>query len=415
MAFEKPTNVCFDDTASAFAYKSESELKKAVRLFGLMGLSWLTKIGTRITPLLINMRLPFIKTILRRTIFKQFVGGESLQETIPVLHTLKQNHVKVILDYGVEGASNESSFDHTTQTFNEVIRFAAVQSNVPHISIKLTGLCTFSLLEKIDALMKSGTSNDLITTLTNALTNLTIEESDAWKRTEKRLEEICNTAYECQVSILIDAEESWIQDPVDALTHQMMRKFNRQKAIIYNTIQLYRHDRIAFLKKMHMDAAQHVYLLAVKLVRGAYMEKERKRANDMNYPCPIQPNKASSDRDFNLAMTYCLDNISQIACIIASHNEDSNLLATQQLLHKNIIPAHSHVHFSQLYGMSDHITFNLAKAGYSVSKYLPFGPIEDVIPYLMRRAQENSSVSGQTGRELSLLKKEIYRRANVKD
>jgi proline dehydrogenase len=195
----------------------------------------------------------------------------------------------------------------------------------------------------------------------------------------------------------------------------MMKKYNRQKAIIYNTVQLYRHDRFAFLQRMHKDAIQHGYLLAVKLVRGAYMEKERKRACDLGYHSPIQPDKASSDRDFNLAMTYCLDNIAQIACIIASHNEDSNLLATQRLLHKNIMPAQSHVHFSQLYGMSDHITFNLAKAGYSVSKYLPFGPIEDVIPYLMRRAQENSSVSGQTGRELGLLKKEISRRTNVKD
>ena len=379
-----------------------------------MGIGWLTKIGTRLTPVLIKIRFPFIKTIIQNTVFEQFVGGENLKDTIPVLKKLEQNQVQVILDYGVEGASNEKAFDHTTETFKEVIRFASLQPNIPYISIKLTGLCTFSLLEKLDALMHDDTSSDIVISLQNATGSLTESEKSSWQRTSIRLEEICALAYECNVSVLIDAEETWIQDPVDALTHIMMEKFNQLKATVYNTVQLYRHDRFSFLKKMHRDAQEKKYLLAVKLVRGAYMEKERNRAIELNYPSPIQPDKNSSDRDYDAALEYCLQHISGIAVIIASHNEASNMLATELMETNNIKPNHTHIHFSQLYGMSDHITFNLARAGYSVSKYLPFGPIEDVIPYLMRRAQENSSVSGQTGRELSLLKKEMKRRTNGK-
>jgi proline dehydrogenase len=221
---------------------------------------------------------------------------------------------------------------------------------------------------------------------------------------------ICEVAAEKNIGILIDAEESWIQDPVDRLTIEMMQIFNKDRVIVFNTIQLYRHDRLHFLKLSHRIARQQGFMLGVKLVRGAYMEKERSRANEKGYPSPIQPDKASTDRDYNEALAYCIDHLAELSLIVASHNEASNLLAAQLLNEKGFAHNHPHIHFSQLYGMSDNITFNLAKEGFSVSKYLPFGPIRDVIPYLMRRAQENSSVSGQTGRELALLKRELERR-----
>jgi proline dehydrogenase len=287
-----------------------------------------------------------------------------------------------------------------------VIDYAATQPNIPFMSVKVTGMARFSLLEKLDAAAtdKSGYEGRVHTEI------LTGEEKQEWQRVQQRMVRICEAAALKGIGVLIDAEETWIQDPVDALTMQVMEQFNRQKAVVYNTIQLYRHDRLPFLKDSLEQARQKGFILGVKLVRGAYMEKERKRAAEMGYASPIQPDKASSDRDYNAALELCVGHIEQIALIVASHNEYSNLYATQLLDQKNLPHNHRHVHFSQLYGMSDNITFNLAKAGFSVSKYLPFGPISDVVPYLMRRAQENSSVAGQTGRELGLIEKEIGRR-----
>ena len=239
---------------------------------------------------------------------------------------------------------------------------------------------------------------------------LSVEEKEEWHRAVNRLFKICETADTKKVGVLVDAEETWIQDPVDALTILMMDKYNKDKVIVYNTIQLYRHDRLAFLKDSYAAALERNFILGAKLVRGAYMEKERNRAVEMNYPSPIQPDKAATDIDYNSALEFCITHLDHIAVIVASHNEFSNLYATELLDQQNLTHHHPHIHFSQLYGMSDNITFNLAKAGCSVSKYLPFGPIKDVIPYLMRRAQENSSAVGQTGRELGLIKKELRRR-----
>jgi proline dehydrogenase len=262
------------------------------------------------------------------------------------------------------------------------------------------------LLEKLDnaADSKDGYNGNVHTELLND------REKEEWNRVAARMDKIMSTAAEGLVSVLVDAEESWIQDPVDALTMQAMEKYNQQRAVVYNTIQLYRSDRLRFLKDSYEEALKKNYLPAVKLVRGAYMEKERKRATELHYPSPIQPDKESCDNDYNAALQFCINNIDRIAVVIASHNESSNLYASQWINAANIAHNHPHIHFSQLFGMSDNITFNLARSGYTVSKYLPFGPIKDVIPYLMRRAQENSSVSGQTGRELSLIKKEINRR-----
>ena len=235
-------------------------------------------------------------------------------------------------------------------------------------------------------------------------------EIDEWDRVRERMFRICEVAADCNIGVLIDAEESWIQDPVDRLCMEMMEIFNKEKVIVYNTIQLYRHDRLHFLHLSHKIAKEKNFILGMKLVRGAYMEKERSRASQKRYISPIQATKQNTDTDFNKAVEYCIDHSNEISVIIASHNEESNIAAVK-LMEKNGLPMnHSSIHFSQLFGMSDHITFNLAGIGCNVSKYLPFGPIREVIPYLMRRAQENSSMSGQTGRELSLIRKELKRR-----
>lgn len=400
----------FDNTANAFEYKTNKQLKKARFLFSSMGIGWLVQIGTRITPWAIKIGLP-IQGIIRSTIFDQFVGGETLQQTAKVADRLEEFHVQVILDYGVEGGDyGEDEKDHARDEFIRVIDYAATQQNIPFMSIKVTGLARFSLLEQMDAAMNKA-DGTLIKKYEKVLSELSADEKAEWQLVCNRMQLICQTASAKNVAVLIDAEETWIQDPVDALTTLMMDSFNKTKAVVYNTAQLYRHDRLQFVKDCYEAAEQRNFIFGIKLVRGAYMEKERRRAEEMNYPSPIQATKENSDKDYNAAVVFCINHINSIATIVASHNEESNLLAAKMLNEKGLPHNHEHVHFSQLYGMSDNITFNLAKAGYSVSKYLPFGPIKDVIPYLMRRAQENSSVSGQTGRELGLIKKELKRRS----
>ena len=401
--------ISFDNTEFAFEHKSDKELKKARFLFSTMSRQWLVKLGTSLTPWAIKSGIP-INGLIRNTIFSQFVGGETLGETAVVAKKLKEYNVQVILDYGVEGGDDgENGFDHATKEFIRVIEYAATQSNIPFMSIKVTGFARFTLLEKLDHMMNHN-SGTLMKRYLNAIDDLQPDEREEWHRVRRRMMSICETAAEKKVSVLVDAEETWIQDPVDALTILMMDAFNKEKVIVYNTIQLYRHDRLQFLKDSWAAAEERKFILGAKLVRGAYMEKERKRAFENNYPSPIQADKDATDRDYNESLDFSIDHIDRIAVIVASHNEYSNLLATRLLREKNLPLNHPHVHFSQLYGMSDNITFNLAHAGCSVSKYLPFGPIKDVIPYLMRRAQENTSVKGQTGRELGLIKREMKRR-----
>jgi proline dehydrogenase len=320
--------------------------------------------------------------------------------------------VQVILDYGAEGGINgEAGFNHTTEEFIRVINYAATQSNIPFISVKITGIARFALLEKLDAAMNAA-QGTLIKRYLKTVEALSKTEKEEWHNVRLRLMHICETAHAKKVAVLIDAEESWIQEPVDALAILMMYIFNKKEVAVYNTIQLYRYDRLQFLKDSLDWAAERNFILGAKLVRGAYMEKERKRASELNYLSPIQTDKTATDNDYNKAIEFCLDHLDKIAVIIASHNEHSNLFAVQLMQQKHLSFNHPNIHFSQLYGMSDNITFNLAKAGCSVSKYLPFGPIKEVIPYLMRRAQENSSVGGQTSRELGLIKKELNRRRN---
>jgi proline dehydrogenase len=392
----------FNDTETAFAYKTNGELKSARFLFGTMSYSWFAAFGVRVTPFLMKTGLP-IHGIIRSTIFKQFVGGETLDQTAVVARKLGEYGVQVILDYGVEAKEGEENFDHARDEFIRVIEYAATQSNIPFISVKITGIARFGLLETLNSAprLRSGIHDHEV-------------EAAEWKKVWGRMYDICEKAAEKNIGVLIDAEESWIQDPIDRLSVEMMEIFNRgDKCIVYNTIQLYRHDRLNFLKMYHNIAQQRGFILGIKVVRGAYMEKERDRAALMGYPSPIQQDKSFTDGDFNTAVEFCIENIKDIATIIATHNEYSNLKAAELLNDKGIPHNHPHIHFSQLYGMSDNITFNLAKNGYSVSKYLPFGPIRDVIPYLMRRAQENSSINGQTSREVLLIKSELKRRAKA--
>lgn len=398
--------ISFENTTVAFAYKTDSQLKKAKFLFSSMGKGWLVKLGTHFTPWALKIGLP-VQGIIRKTIFEQFVGGESLEETKPVASTLHQYGVQVILDYGVEGKNGEENFDLAKDEFIKVIQYAAHEPDIPFISIKLTGFARFELLEKINSIMDA---EEAVNGFINE-TILTAGEREEWKAIKIRLLEICVAADQSGIGVLIDAEESWIQHPVDALCNQMMERFNKGKVVVYNTIQLYRSDRLQFLKDSINASKLKGFVLGAKLVRGAYMEKERKRALEKNYTSPIQPDKQSTDTDYNAAVAYCIENLTNLSLIVASHNEYSNLFTTKLLLHNGHSLNHPHVHFSQLYGMSDNITFNLAEAGCSVSKYLPFGPLKDVVPYLMRRAQENSSVSGQTGRELGLIKRELMRRS----
>jgi proline dehydrogenase len=391
----------FNNTETAFAYKTNKELQAGRFLFGTMNYPWFSAIGVRITPFLMKTGLP-VHGLIRKTIFKQFVGGETLEQTAGIAKKLENYNVNVILDYGVEGKQGEQNFDKARDEFIHVIEYAATQQNIPYISIKVTGIARFELLKTLNSAPR----------LRSGIHDHEAEEKE-WKRVWERMYDICEKAHEKNIAVLIDAEESWIQDPIDRLSVEMMEIFNRDKCIVYNTIQLYRHDRMNFLKMYHNIAKQRGFMLGIKLVRGAYMEKERTRALQKGYPSPIQQDKSFTDGDFNSAVEYCIDNIEDIATVIATHNEYSNLHAAELLDEKNILHNHPHIHFSQLYGMSDNITFNLAKAGYSVSKYLPFGPIRDVIPYLMRRAQENSSMNGQTSRELLLIKSELNRRAKV--
>jgi proline dehydrogenase len=373
-----------------------------------MGKPWLVKAGSQLAPWSLKAGLP-VKGLIRQTIFKQFVGGETLEETAVVAKKLAKYHVQVILDYGVEGKEGEENFDHARDEFIKVINYAATQPNIPFMSVKVTGIARFGLLEKLHEIMNNGEAT-LMKRYMKAVDNMPPDEKEEWHRVRQRMIDISETANDKNIGVMVDAEDTWIQDPVDALTILMMDTFNKQKAVVYNTTQHYRTDRLPFLKDCYEAAEQRDFILGAKLVRGAYMEKERKRAEEMNYPSPIQPDKESTDKDFNAGLAFCIQHIDRIAVIVASHNEHSNLLATQLLQQRSLPLNHPHIHWSQLYGMSDNITFNLAHAGCSVSKYLPFGPIKDVIPYLMRRAQENTSVKGQTGRELALIKKELERR-----
>lgn len=382
----------FDNTENAFRGKTDAELKRAYWLFKLISINFLTKIGPPITNLALKIGLP-IKSLIKSTIFNHFCGGESIEEcegTVLQLHEVK---VGSILDYSVEGEEEEPVFDATCVEIMKTIQHAQGDKRIPLTVFKATGLGKFSLLEKI-----------------NAEQTLDANEKSAFERFKNRVNQICKLANELGVKVMIDAEESWIQDTIDRVALEMMRKYNQEQAIVYNTYQLYRHDKLASLKADAGIASQEKFFLGAKLVRGAYMEKERKRALSINYPSPIQADKESTDRDYDHALQFCISEIDLISFVAGTHNEQSCRLLAELLDEKAIPHNHKHVYFSQLLGMSDNLSFNLSAFGYNVAKYVPYGPVKAVMPYLFRRAEENTSVAGQMGRELRLIAVELKRR-----
>ncbi len=390
---KSPVKLDFQNTEIAFSGKSDSELKKTVWLFKMMNKPWLVSIGSVLGLWAIKLRLPFVNQIVKNTIYEQFCGGSTLYETQKTIDKLAENNVLSVLDYGVEAKTSEKDFD---ATMNEIIRaldFASLNDHVPVVSTKLTGIARFELLEKL-----------------NGRKPLTKSEEEEYRVVLKRIDAICYNAKDKNVAIFIDAEDSWIQNAIDDLTDKMMARYNQQKVIVYNTFQLYRKDRLAFLKSSFEKAEKEGYFLGAKLVRGAYMEKERKRAQEMGYESPIHETKEAVDKDYNDAVMFCLDNYLKIAMCNATHNQESCMLMAEAIEERGLNRNHSHLNFCQLYGMSDNLTFNLAKSGYTVAKYLPYGQVRDVIPYLIRRAQENSSVTGDMSREYALLLKEAKRR-----
>lgn len=384
--------ISFDNTQIAFSYKSDAELNRAYWLFKLVGSPALVKVGKSLTHIALALHLP-IKSFIKATIFKQFCGGETIDECSATIENLGKFNIGTILDYSVEGKEDEKDFDVTTQEIINTILKAKNSNYIPFSVFKVTGICRFSLLEKV-----------------NAKNSLNESETAEFDRAKKRIEKICASGFENGIPVLIDAEESWIQDAIDGIVEEMMQKFNKEKAIVYNTLQMYRHDRLTFLKQSYEKAIAGNYFLGVKIVRGAYMEKERARAAEKGYPSPIQPDKASCDRDYDAALKFCVEHYERIAICAGTHNEKSSALLAELLQQKNMDKKHPHFYFAQLLGMSDHISFNLSNAGYNVAKYVPYGPVKEVLPYLIRRAEENTSVAGQTGRELSLIIKELKRR-----
>jgi proline dehydrogenase len=382
----------FENTEVAFAPKTNNELQKAKWLFSLIGNNKLVSIGTSLADLALKLHLP-ISPLFRYTVYQHFCGGETFEECKLTITKLKKYKSYAMLNYGVELKEREEDFDKTIEKNIEALEFAGQNKDVKVLCIKITGFGRFGLFEKIQSGKK-----------------LTETESEELDRVVARLDKLCKSASGNDVSIYVDAEESWIQDPLDEMVEHAMAKYNKQKAVIFNTLQMYRWDRLDYLHQQFSQAKEKGFILGVKLVRGAYMEKERARALQLAYKSPINKDKHAVDKDFNEAMNFCLDNLDQVSVCIASQSEESNMLAIQHIDKRKIDRKHPHILFAQLYGMGDNITFNLARLGFNACKYLPYGPVKDVIPYLIRRAQENTSVSGQMGRELRLLTTEIERR-----
>ncbi len=384
--------VNFEDTKTAFVTKSDNQLKKAYWLFKLVASQKLVSFGKWSSELALKLGLP-IKGIVKKTVYDQFVGGETIEECSKTIDALQQHGVYSILDYSVEGSETEEDFEDCTQKILETIQFGKAHGAVSFAVFKVTGMARFGLLEKI-----------------NAGDTLSTDEKIELAKVKDRIMRICREGVENNICVLLDAEETWIQQPIDDFALEMMRMFNKEKCMIYNTLQLYRWDRLDYLKDLMATAKEENFYCGVKLVRGAYMEKERERAAEMGYPSPIQPDKESTDRDYDLAVEFCMKNHKIMSLVAGSHNEESAKQLTELMEKYGIAKNNPHIWFSQLYGMSDHLSFNLAKEGYNVMKYLPFGPIEKTLPYLIRRAEENTSAKGQTNRELVLIEQELKRR-----
>lgn len=382
----------FENTEVAFSLKSDSELERAYYLFKMISYQPLVKIGTTVTNFALNANLP-VEGLIRSTVFDHFCGGVNEEDCLPVIDSMYAKHVSSVLDFSVEGKEIESHFDAAMEKTLKIINFADERKSMPIAVFKPTGFGRFHLYQK------KGEGKPF-----NA------EEQEEWNRIVARFDKVCKLAKEKDVEILIDAEETWMQNAADELCEAMMRKYNTGIPIVYNTLQLYRWDRLDYLKQLHERGKKEGFTIGAKIVRGAYMEKERERAEEKGYESPICANKEATDLNFDETLDYILRNLDTISLFIGTHNEQSCYLAMQMMADLKIEKSDNRVWFGQLYGMSDHISFNLADHGYNVAKYVPFGPVKDVMPYLIRRAEENTSVAGQTSRELMLLKAEKQRR-----
>ena len=385
-------NPIFDNTEIAFALKSDSELERAYYLFKMISIEPLVKIGAVATNLAIKAHLP-IEGLIRSTVFDHFCGGVNETDCLPVIDRMYEKGVSSVLDFSVEGKANDKEFDAAMNTTLKIMDFAKEKDAMPIAVFKPTGFGRLKLFEKVG---KGAT--------------LTQKEQEEWQKVVNRYDTICKRGKENDIAVLIDAEETWMQDASDALVTQMMEKYNTEKPIVFNTLQMYRKDRLDFMKAEHKRAKEKGYYIGYKLVRGAYLEKENERAKDKGYESPMCTSKEATDINFNLAVAYMLDHIEDMSLFSGSHNEQSSYIMMRLMEEKGLKNNDERIWFGQLYGMSDHISFNLAHRGYNVAKYIPFGPVRDVMPYLIRRAEENTSVAGQTGRELALITKEKKRR-----
>jgi proline dehydrogenase len=385
----------FNDTEIAFKSKSTADLRKARLLFSTFNYRWLLKVGPSLARFGLSAGLP-VKGLIKKTIFAQFCGGESIEDCSGTIGRLYASGIGTILDYSVEGQESEAVFDETLAEIIRTVEEAAAQGSqkIPYAVFKVTGIGRQDILEKA----------------AKGAAALSVDDLAEFERLRKRFFAILDKAAALNVAVLVDAEESWIQTVIDDLVEEAFRKYNREHTIVYNTLQMYCHDRLSFLKKSIQNALEEGYYPGFKVVRGAYMEKERKRAAAMKYPSPIQPDKAATDADYDKALRLCMEHLANVRLCAGTHNEESCMLLTGLMEEKGIAPSDKRVYFAQLLGMSDHISYNLSNAGYNVAKYVPYGPVKEVLPYLVRRAQENSSVKGQAGRELSLINQELERR-----
>ena len=387
----------FNDTKIAFAEKSTAQLEKAKWMFTAIKYPSLTNVGINVLNFTIKNNFPLVTDLVKTTLFEQFCGGETREQSMKVVDKMFTHHVGSIFDYAIEGKEEEAAFDITCEEIKENIKFAIGNPAIPFVVFKPTGFGRLDLYADVSAGKE-----------------LTSSEKEEWQRVRNRYEEVCKMAYDNKVILMIDAEESWMQDAVDHLVNEMMEKYNQEKAYIWNTIQMYRTGRLEYMAQDLERAKSKNYFLGYKFVRGAYMEKERERAAEKNYPDPIQPTKEATDDNYNAAVDFVLENLDRVAAFFGTHNEKSTELAIDKMKTLGLAHDDERLHFGQLYGMSDNITYWLGENKYNACKYLPYGPVKDVVPYLTRRAQENTSVAGQTSRELSLIQKELDRRRKEK-
>ena len=390
------SNISFTDTSIAFSYKSDKELRKSHFLFSSINNPVLSKLGANIVKFALKVKLP-IKGIIRHTIFQHFCGGESIDQCDATIEKLADYNIRTILDFAAEGESGETGYDFAMNEILKTVEKAATSKNIPFSVFKPTGLGSKELMEK----MQLGES-------------LSVQDQEEIEKIRVRFDTIARACYEKDIRLYIDSEDSFYQDPIDQFTYELMEKYNKEKVVIFNTYQMYRKKMLENLMKANEDGLKKGYHVGAKLVRGAYMEKERERAEELGYDDPIMPDKESTDQQYDEALRYCVENIDNMELCSGSHNENSNYLLTELMAEQKLDKHDERIYFAQLYGMSDHISFNLANAGYNVVKYVPYGAIGTVMPYLFRRAEENTSIAGQSSRELELIKKELKRRRNNK-